>query len=467
MKRVHLVGVGGSGMSSLALVMAGRGMAVSGSDRDHDGGRNEALFRSLQAAGVQLVPQDGSGVRNGKIDAVVVSGAVESQVPDVTAAREAGIVVRRRAEVLVQLLRTGRHVAVAGTSGKSTVTAMAAWILRQTGASPTFLGGAPLAVGSPQEAGPGRAPGPGAWIGTSDLTVAEADESDGTLVLYAPDVGVVTNLSEDHGTLDELKQQFTAFAAAVKTCLVMHADPARRSGWHPPGGTRSRTFGMGSDAHVRAEHLELTPDGSRFRIGHSWVNLRVPGRFNVENALAAVAVARVLDVPLAAACRALDDFPGLSRRMERVGQAGGIVVMDDFAHNPDKVASALQALKEGGRRLRVAFQLHGFGPARRHRRGLVTAFTAGLEPEDRLYMLPIYYAGGTVTRDISADDYVADLQAAGVDAHSAEASDALPGRLAADSRAGDTVVIMGARNPDLPVLARQVVAELEACQRRD
>ena len=190
MKRVHLVGVGGSGMSSLALVLAGRGMAVSGSDRDHDGGRNQELFRSLQAAGVQLVPQDGSGVRNGKIDAVVVSGAVESQVPDMVAAREAGIVVRRRAEVLVQLLRTGRHVAVAGTSGKSTVTAMAAWILRQAGASPTFLGGAPLAAGSTQEPGSGRAPGPGAWIGASDLTVAEADESDGTLVLYAPDVGV-------------------------------------------------------------------------------------------------------------------------------------------------------------------------------------------------------------------------------------------------------------------------------------
>jgi UDP-N-acetylmuramate--alanine ligase len=449
-------------MSSLALVMAGRGMAVSGSDRDHDRGRNAELFRWLQAAGVQLVPQDGSGVRNGKLDAVVVSGAVESQVADVAAARQAGIVVRRRAEVLVQLLRRGRHVAVAGTSGKSTVTAMAAWILRQAGASPTFLGGAPLAAGSAQEPGPGCAPGPGAWIGASDLTVAEADESDGTLVLYAPDVGVVTNLSEDHSSLEELKQQFSSFAAAVKTCLVMHADPARRAGWDPPGGTRSRTFGMSSDAHVRAEHLELTADGSRFRIGHSWVHLHVPGRFNVENALAAVAVARVMEVPLAAACRALDDFPGLSRRMERVGQVGGITVMDDFAHNPDKVTSALQALKEGGRRLRVAFQLHGFGPARMHRHGLVAAFAAGLEPADRLYMLPIYYAGGTVIRDVSADDYVADLQAAGVDALSAEASDALPGRLAADSTVGDTIVIMGARNPGLPVLARQVVAELEA-----
>jgi len=459
-KRVHLVGVGGSGMSSLAVVMAGRGMSVSGSDRDHDRGLNAELFRSLQDAGVQLTPQDGATVRAGEIDVVVVSGAVESEVSDVVAAREVGIAVLRRAEVLVQLLRTGRHIAVAGTSGKSTVTAMTAWILRHAGASPTFLGGAPLAAGSTPE--PGHAPGPGAWMGTSDLTVAEADESDGTLVLYAPDVGVVTNLSEDHGSLDELKEQFTAFAAAVKVCLVMHADPARRAGWDPPGGTRRRTFGMGSDAHLRAEDLQRTADGSRFRIGHSWVRLRVPGRFNVENALAAVSVARAMDVPLAEACHALGDFPGVSRRMERVGQAGDVVVIDDFAHNPDKVTSALQALKEGGRRLRVAFQLHGYGPARMHRRGLVAAFAGGLEAEDRLYVLPIYYAGGTVIRDVSADDYVADLQAAGVDARSAEASDALPGRLAAACTAGDTVVVMGARNPGLPVLARQVVAVLEA-----
>lgn len=460
MKRVHLVGVGGSGMSSLAVVMAGRGMAVSGSDRDHDRGLNAELFHSLQTAGVQLVPQDGSGVRTGKVDTVVVSGAVESQVSDVVAAHEAGIVVRRRAEVLVQLCRTGRHIAVAGTSGKSTVTAMTAWILRHAGASPTFLGGAPLAAGSTPE--PGHAPAPGAWMGTSDLIVAEADESDGTLVLYTPDVGVVTNLSEDHGSLRELKKQFTAFAAAVKVCLVLHADPDRRAGWDAPGGTGRRTFGMGSDAHVRAEELELTADGSRFRIGHSWVRLGVPGRFNVENALAAVAVARVMDVPLAEACQALEDFPGVSRRMECVGQAGGVVVMDDFAHNPDKVTSALEALKEGGRRLRVVFQLHGFAPARMHRRGLVAAFADGLGSEDRLYVLPIYYAGGTVTRDVSAEDYVADLQAAGVDARNAETSDALPGRLSADCSAGDTVVIMGARNPGLPVLARQVVAALKA-----
>jgi UDP-N-acetylmuramate--alanine ligase len=461
MKRVHLVGVGGSGMSSLAVVLAGRGYAVSGSDRDHDRGRNAELFRCLEETGITLVPQDGGAVRAGDVDAVVVSGAVESQVPDVAVAREMGVAVHRRAEVLVKLLKTGRNVAVAGTSGKSTVTAMAAWILRRAGQSPSFLGGAPLAAQASPHVEPGRAPGPGAWMGTSDLTVAEADESDGTLVLYTPDVGIITNVSEDHGTLEELKEQFTAFAAAVKICLVLHADPERRAGWDPPGGTRRRTFGLTGDAHTRADELKLTADGSSFRVGDAWVHLKVPGRFNVENALAAIAAAAALGVPVPAACRALEGFPGISRRMEQVGQAAGVRVVDDFAHNPDKVASALQALREGGRRLRVAFQLHGFGPARMHRRGLAEAFAAGLGEGDRLYLLPIYYAGGTVQRDISSDDYVADLEAMGVDVHGVEASNALAARLAGDCEGGDTLVIMGARNPNLPVLARQVLAELE------
>jgi UDP-N-acetylmuramate--alanine ligase len=381
MKRYHLAGVGGSGMSSLALVLAGRGYQVSGSDRDHDRGRGEELFHSLQMAGVTLVPQDGSGVRAGSVDALVVSGAVESKVPDVAVARDAGIPVRRRAEVLVDLLHQGRSVAVAGTSGKSTVTAMTAWILREAGASPTYIGGAPLAGFDGVDPAPGRAPGPGAWLGTSDLCVAEADESDGTLVLYRPDVGVVTNVSHDHGSMEELMQQFTAFAGAVKDCLVVHADPARLAGWSPSGDTGCITFGIGGNADVRGGELEQRAGNARFQVEGVSVQLRLPGRFNVENALAALAACRTLDVPVPVGCRALESFPGLARRMERVGEAGGVVVVDDFAHNPDKVVSALDALKEGGRRLRLVFQMHGFGPARMHRQGLTAAFAAGMEPD--------------------------------------------------------------------------------------
>ena len=148
--------------------------------------------------------------------------------------------------------------------------------------------------------------------------------------------------------------------------------------------------------------------------------------------------------------------------MELIGEAAGVAVLDDFAHNPDKVAAALQALKRGGRRLRLIFQLHGFGPARRHRRGLVQAFVDGLGEEDRLYLRPIYYAGGTVTRDISAGDYVRDLQIAGLDAVEAEDRSRLPGAVASACTSGDQVVVMGARNPDLPLLAREVLAALRS-----
>jgi UDP-N-acetylmuramate--alanine ligase len=454
------VGVGGSGMSPLAVILADRGLRITGSDRDHDRGRAAGLFAALRAAGVELVPQDGSGVRAGPPDAVVVSGAVESAVADVAAAREAGIPVRRRAEVLAELLGGGRSVAVAGTSGKSTVTAMIAWILREAGAAPGFLGGAPLTAPADGSSVPGRAPGPGAWSGASDLMVAEADESDGTLTLYRPRVGVVINLSHDHRALEDLLRQFTAFASAVEDCLVVHADPARLAGWEIPAGPPRVTFGTDAGADVRAEAVALEPDGSRFRIAGAAFRLPLPGRFNVENALAAVAAARALGVEDAVSSRALAGFPGLSRRMERVGRARGVTVIDDFAHNPDKVAAALEALRAGGRRLRLVFQLHGFGPARMHRRGLVGAFAAGLGPGDRLYLMPIYYAGGTVSRDVSADDYLADLRAEGVEARASGPREDLARRVVADCEAGDVAAVMGARDPSLPVLAREILAAL-------
>ncbi len=459
-QRMHLVGVGGSGMSALAVVLAGGGVHVTGSDRDYDRGRGGELFDRLQAAGVELIPQDGSFAAGGRVDAVVVSGAVESRVADVQAARDAAIPVRRRAEVLAELLGRGKYVAVAGTSGKSTVTAMIAWILRETGRASTFLGGAPLVArpdGAPE---PGRAPGPGAWIGPGEPIVAEVDESDGTLILYRPDIGIVTNLSEDHRPLAELAEQFTAFAAATKGPLVMQVDPARRAGWSPPEGVDLLTFGLGHDADLAASRVEAGADGVRFEVAGETVGLRVGGRFNVENALAALATARALEVPHEEACAALGTFPGIARRMERVGQASGITVFDDFAHNPDKVACALAALHESGSRLRIVFQLHGFGPARMHRKGLVQAFAEGLRREDRLYLLPIYYAGGTVSRDITAEDYVADLKSAGVDAVGSGAREELPARLSAESASGDIVAIMGARDPQLPLLARQVLAVL-------
>ncbi|MGD8375076.1 MAG: Mur ligase domain-containing protein [Acidobacteriota bacterium] len=456
-RRVHLIGIGGAGMSSLAAVLAFRGATVSGSDREHDRGGNPELFRWLRDHGVRLFPQDGSGLAD-RYPEVVASGAVEADVPELRAARAAGLPIRHRSEVLAAILHGGRGIAIAGTSGKSTVTAMVAWILRSAGREPTFLGGAPLVAPPPGEDRPGAAPGPAAWAGSPGLVVAEADESDGSLVRYRPEVGVVTNLTADHRPLPELRTMFRTFAASVRGALVVPFEDAEAGGLEA-GVPRAR-FGVSPGADPRAEAIETGRWVTTFRVGGTDFRLPLPGRFNVRNALAALAASRHLGVPDAAAAEALSRFPGLSRRMERVGERRGVEVIDDFAHNPDKVAAALDALRGVPGRLHVAFQLHGFGPARMHRAGLVEAFAAHLGPEDRLYLLPVYFAGGTVERRVTEADYVADLQARGVDAVAEPRDPGLAARLAGSAREGDRVVVMGARDPSLPALARDVLAAL-------
>jgi UDP-N-acetylmuramate--alanine ligase len=389
----------------------------------------------------------------------VVSGAVEESVPDVAAARAAATPIQHRSELLAEILNAAAGVAVAGTSGKSTVAAMAAWALRDGGVSPSFLGGAPVLPTPGRE--DGAAPGPAAWAGGSEVVVGEADESDGSLVRYRPEIGVVTNLSPDHRPMTELREMFVQFSAAVRGALLVNADRPETGILRPPPRVPRFAFGLSPTAQVRGESLELEEDGSRFRVGGVAFRLGLPGRFNVENALAALAVARQFDVPDRIAAESLACFPGLARRLERVGTAAGVEVIDDFAHNPDKVAAALAALRLRRGRLRLLFQLHGFGPARMHRAGLVRAFAAGLGPDDRIYVPPIYFAGGTVVRDISAADYVEDLQAAGVDAVPVDRDHKLPARIAADCTPGDRAVVMGARDPSLADLARDILSALQ------
>jgi len=488
-KRVHLIGIAGSGMSALAAALAGSGWSVSGSDREWDRGEGGDLAAALAAAGVVLLPQDGSFVQLHSPESVVVSGAVEPSVADVLAAEKAGLPIRHRAEVLAELVQAGTSLLVAGTSGKSTVTAMCAWILREAGLDPTFIGGAPLAApveggrpgGSPAHGG---APGPAVWIGRGALTVAEVDESDGSIGRFTPDIAVVTNLSEDHRPLAEVRAMFAGFTGRARRAIAAQARLAVELDLGAPRTVPATTFGFEPEARVRAESVEEVGWGSRFRVGDVPFSLQLPGRFNVENALAALAAVRVLGVADETAATALAGFPGVHRRMEWIGEEHGVAVIDDFAHNPDKVGAALQSLRaagerspraraelgavrsgpSGGRdgRLRVLFQLHGYGPARMHREGLVTAFATGLAAGDRLYLPPVYYAGGSVTRAVEASDYAADLVRLGVDAVLVERGPDLAGRIAADCRSGDLVVVMGARDPSLPALARAVRVALRA-----
>jgi UDP-N-acetylmuramate--alanine ligase len=446
--RFHYAGVGGSGMSALAQFQVMLGGRVSGSDRSFDRGERAEARAQLERMGIQILPQDGGGLRD-DCAALVVSTAVESEVPDVAAARGLAIPMIHRSELLAYFVDTFRTVAVTGTSGKSTVVAMVFEILRGAGRRPSVItGGDLLALQAEGLWG-------NAWFGGSDLLVVEADESDGSVVRYHPAVGVVLNLQRDHKEPEEVGRMFARFREQVREAFVVAEDENLE-----PLATGAVVFGFGPRARIRGDRVEPGADSSRFEVGGVAFRLPVPGEHNVTNALAAIAACHALGVPLAEMAGPLAEFRGVGRRFQSVGTARGVEVVDDFAHNAAKIGAAIRTAQGRARRVLAVYQPHGFGPTRFLWRDLVDAFSSTLHADDRMWMLEVFYAGGTATRDFSAADIVADIAARGTTAEFAASREALVARIAAEARAGDLVLVMGARDPSLTALARRIVVTL-------
>jgi len=448
--RFHYAGLGGSGMSALAQFQAMGGGLASGSDRGFDRGERGEARAQLERLGIEIRPQDGSGVDAGTA-ALVVSTAVEESIPDVRAARTHGVPILHRSELLAHFVAAHRAIAVSGTSGKSSVVAMVFELLRGAGRDPSVITGGDL-VALQREGLWGNA-----WRGGSDLLVVEADESDGSLVRYSPAVGVILNLQRDHREMGEVARMFETFAARTREALVLGEDAALAA--LLPGAV---VFGFGAGAEVRATAVRLEAARSRFRVGGTEFELPTPGRHNILNALAAIAVGRVLGVPLAAMAVPLRAFAGVGRRFQSLGVARGVEVVDDFAHNPAKIAAALETAQRRARRVLAIYQPHGYGPTRFLRADFVRTFAAHLRREDRAFWLEVFYAGGTATRDFSSADIVNEIVAAGARAEFAESRGALAARIAAIAAPGDLVLVMGARDPSLTEFARAILAELRS-----
>ncbi|MGB6701312.1 glutamate ligase domain-containing protein [Methyloceanibacter sp.] len=447
--RFHYAGLAGSGMSALAQFQAMMGGRVSGSDRAFDRGERAELRTQLERLGIEIMRQDGSGVTD-DCAALIVSTAVEEKVADFAAARAKNIPIVHRSELLAHFVASYRTVAVSGTSGKSTVTAMVFEILESAGRDPSVITGGDLRLLQARGL-PGNA-----FAGGSDLLVVEADESDGSLVRYAPAVGVILNLQRDHKEMGEVAAMFAVLRARSREALVVGEDENLDG---LAGG--ALRFGFGPRADIRGTNVELIPSGSSFTVDDVAFALPVPGRHNVANALAAIAAARTLDVPLADMVAPLASFQGVGRRFQTVGAARGVTVIDDFAHNADKIAAALATAKLNASRVLAVYQPHGYGPTRFLRRDFVDTFTRELRPGDRLWMLEVFYAGGTASRDFSAADIVEEIAENGVKAEFAPSRAWLAARIAEEARAGDVVLVMGARDPSLTDFAREIVAELD------
>lgn len=457
-------GIGGSGMMPLALILKGHGAAIAGSDRSRDQGRTPEKFAWLEAQGFALFPQDGSGVTSPD-QVLVASAAIEDTVPEIARATELGCPRMSRAELLATLFNTaGTGVAVGGTSGKSTVTGMTGWILTRTGADPTIMNGAVMKNFATPDA-----PFASARVGRGDVFVSEVDESDGSIALYRPKVAVLLNVSLDHKSLAELRALFGDFLARADVAVVNFDD-----GEAAELAARARkaplTFAIANpaaDLTVVAGSIVETPTAINAtlidtRSGKTCpLSLKVPGRHNLSNALAAIAAAHAAGVPVPAATDALASFTGLARRFDVIGTSpSGVTVIDDFGHNPDKVAATLATLKAHPGRIIAFFQPHGYGPLRQMGHELAETFARLLGPEDVTILCDPVYFGGTVDRSEGSERIVRLIAEAGGNAEHIATRESCGNRIVAIARPGDRIVVMGARDDTLTAFAQGILARL-------
>jgi UDP-N-acetylmuramate--alanine ligase len=445
---LHFTGVFGSGMSALAQYLRWQGVTVSGSDRFGESPDTEALRSGLDDAGCLLFKQDGSGV-TASTDCLCVSTAIEETNPDIAAARAHGIPVVHRSDVLAAIMATKRSIAVAGTSGKSTVTAMIFEFLTSCEKAPSLLSGAALRrleaegiVGN-------------AFSGTSDLLVVEADESDGTIVKYRPAASVILNISKDHKGIDETEKMFASLAAQSAWTATNADDRGLdRIAASARFSARSSTSGP---ATWRPDHAEFGAADSALRRGGVEFRLPLPGEHNAENLAAALCVCEYFGCDPHALAAAVAGYQGVARRFSITATNGKITVVDDFAHNPAKIAAAVSAARGIAPRILAVYQPHGFGPTRFLKNDYIETFKKIFSSGDSLFLLPIYYAGGTAVKDISSDDIVKGLGALQFRAATPNNRDELLSLLSKSAKPGDCVLVMGARDPSLPGLVRKIV----------
>jgi UDP-N-acetylmuramate--alanine ligase len=443
-RSVHFTGIFGSGMSALAQYLRFQGIAVSGSDRLLESEDTASIRQSLEGLGCGIVPQDGSGA-SPDTDVLCVSTAIEETNPDIAAARRLGIPIIHRSDLLSAIIATRKTIAVAGTSGKSTVTAMIFEFLTACGKAPSLISGAGLRR-LEKEGMIGNA-----YSGGSDLLVVEADESDGTLVKYRPEAAVILNVSKDHKTTDEIKKLFETLASR-SSWTALNADDAVLASL--PATAR---FGRNGSGSWRPDHTELLPLSVKLARSGVEYHLPLPGEHNLENLCAALCVCEHFGCDPTALADAVRNYEGVARRFFVTRTRQNVQVVDDFAHNPAKIAAVVRAARGLSDRILAVYQPHGFGPTRFLKDEYIATFQAAFQKHDSFYLLPIYYAGGTAQKNISSQDIIDGLGLASFQARAVKDRDELLARLKADARAGDCVLVMGARDPSLPGFVKKVV----------
>jgi UDP-N-acetylmuramate--alanine ligase len=458
-RHLHFVGIGGIGMSGIAELVANLGYRVSGSDA-----RRSDITDRLASLGVRIdVGHDGRHVADA--DVVVVSSAIAPDNPEIVAARARHVPVIPRAEMLAELMRLRVGIAVAGAHGKTTTTSMVALMLEHAGLDPTaVIGGRLSAFGS------------NAKLGRGQYMVVEADESDRSFLKLSPALAVITNIDREHmdtyGSFDRLVEAFRDFADRVPFygAVVACVDDEAVRALLPSFSRRTITYGFSDDADVRGiapvsdgrsascevvYQIRGVPDGT----GRGRIALSVPGRHNLQNALAAAAIGLEIGVPFDKIQSALADFRGAERRYQVRGTVAGITVVDDYGHHPTEIAAVLRAARDGRPgRLVVVFQPHRFSRTR----DLLDAFGPALSGADVVVLIDIYAAGERPIEGVTVDTLARAIEPHVKRLVIARSLDAVPDVVASDARAGDLVITLGAGS-----IAAAAPRILDALSRRE
>lgn len=446
-KTVFFIGIAGSGMSAIAQYLAGTGKNVSGSDRYFKKDEYNETKQKLEADGIHCYLQNGEGISK-ETDLIVVSTAIEDTVEEVKKAKSLGIPVIKRSELLALIAKSKKTIAIGGTSGKSTVSAMLFDILEYAGMDASIISGAGL-ISIIKKGKIGNAvSGKGEWL------VIEADESDGSIVQYHSEIGVLLNIDKDHKEIDILMDVFTMFKNNSKKFIV------NQSHYLAKKLSQNSEYDFSADAGLKTGYTAsgFNQNGLviSFEINSVLFSMHLVGRHNMENALAAVAVANQMGVDLKLCAEALKNYEGIYRRHQVLGNKKGVWIIDDFAHNPVKCAASIEACQPIAPKVVAWFQPHGYGPTRFLRKDFVEEISKVLRPDDEIWMSEIFYAGGTAEKDISANDLIRDIQQKGKKAFFVENRNDLLTSIKPHLTGNSVLLLMGARDPSLEQFSKQV-----------
>lgn len=444
--KIFFSGIRGSGVSAIACLMSEKGHAVIGSDRAFDEDPGDPLKRTLQSAGIEILPQDGNGIDK-TFDLAVFSTALEDDHPEILKAKRLGVPLKTRPEFLEEITLSYNTIAVSGTSGKSTTAGMLAFLMDRLGLDPNFIGG-----GRVRQFRSLTNPG-NSLSGGSDYLVIEACESDGTIVKYRPQYSIILNLSLDHHPVAETADMFRALIKNTSKNVIINTDDKNLTDITPKGLT---TFSIDEPSDYKAESLEYRTSGTEFTARGTEYSLSLPGKYNLYNAMSCIALLSEMGISPSDIASALPGFQGIERRFDIHLDDGERLVIDDYAHNPHKISSMMAAVSRIKERVCYIFQPHGFGPTRLMKDEYIDVFSKNLRETDHLILLPIYYAGGSTVRDISSRDLAEGISEAGRSVDVVEERDELFNKLDDFS----AYVIFGARDETLSDLAERIAKKL-------